>query len=116
MTGLSKSPSDLRSAEDFWRFASHPSHDVRTVQLAIATFRVPAIHSNEGVAALVNALFELADQTGELPEKSDFDAALREAIVGYFRTAIKPINHDRMKWLNTFLNMTGKEKGTKGIE
>ena len=74
---LESAPDNLDLANRYWEALSGQfGFDVRDGKRVIGTFRVSALKSDDGLAALIRAFRTLFDDTGEQPRPSLFDPPL----------------------------------------
>ncbi|MEM9367525.1 MAG: hypothetical protein AAGD07_16150 [Planctomycetota bacterium] len=92
---LESSPDDLELAQRFWHAISGPSgYDVRSCKRLVDTFRVCALKSDDGLAAMLSAFRKLADDSGEFPRAALFDPPLENLLRMIARQSHHPLNPD----------------------
>lgn len=80
--------SDLAVASELWAtYDGGPGNYLKSIPLAIGTFRGPALRSDAGPLALASAVWEVHLQTGQLPCRQDFETGLYWAISKLYRAA-----------------------------
>lgn len=80
-SALDASPDDLGLANAYWEAISGKhGYDVRDGKKAIDTFQSCAFKSGEGLAQLIAAFRELADDCGELPRGTLFGPPLENLL------------------------------------
>lgn len=92
---LESDPGNLALAGRVWALLSGSTgFDVRSGSLLIETFRTAALHSDEGVIALVSAYRKLADDTGECPRAALIDPPLESLLRLHARQSDNPMRED----------------------
>jgi hypothetical protein len=69
----------------------------------ILAFRSAALHSTEGVVALVDAFQELMHNSGEPPRPKSFDPELRSAI-NQAMSVVDESERTKLTWLLTYID------------
>jgi hypothetical protein len=80
--------SDLALASELWdTYDGGPGNNLKSIPLAIGTFRGSAFKSDTGSHALARAVREVHLLTGQLPRRQDFETVLYWAISKSYRAA-----------------------------
>lgn len=96
---LGSDPANLPLARRVWNvLGGSMGYDVRSGRRAVETFRLAAFKSDEGLVALVEALKELADDTGELPRGALIDPMLENLLRLRLRLADGRLRED-IAWI-----------------
>ena len=101
-TQHARDDSDLALASELWAtYDGGPGNNLKSIPLAIGTFRGSAFKSNTGSHALASAVREVHLLTGQLPRRQDFETALYWAISKSYRA----LPDENVLWL---LNAIGE--------
>jgi hypothetical protein len=88
--------SDLTLASELWAtYDGGPGNNLKSIPLAIGTFRGSALKSDAGSHALANAVREMHLLTGQLPHRQDFETALYWAMSKAYRAT----SDENVLWL-----------------
>jgi hypothetical protein len=80
--------SDLALTSELWAtYDGGPGNNLKSIPLAIDTFRGSAFKSDAGSHALASAVREVHLLTGQLPRRQDFETALYWTISKSYRAA-----------------------------
>ncbi len=98
---LKTDPTNIKKANAYWNACGNYFRgDIRSGQFVINTFKECALHSKEGVVALVKAYRTLFLLSGEYPFKDFFDQELTSSI----KAAKSHLNEEERKEVQWLLN------------
>ncbi len=101
---LESAPDDLELANRFWTAISGAfGYDVRDGKRVIDTFRTCALKSDAGLASLISAFRQLADDSGEFPRTALFDPPLENLLRFATRDSGHPLCQDA-SWILGFID------------
>lgn len=97
---LEANPMDIQACNTLWNLLDGGvGNNLKGVERAIHTYRNAALRSDEGMARLSDALFEVFEMSGRLPAKEDLGAELQKRI---FDLSVSP-NLGHLGWLRKTL-------------
>jgi hypothetical protein len=93
-------PIDIQACNTLWNLLDGGvGNNLKGIERAVHTYRAAALRSDEGMARLSDALFEVFETSGRLPAKEDLGAELQQRI---FDLAVSP-NVGHLGWLRKTL-------------